>query len=98
MTGNTVGAEFTGMFGRFGMTGNTTCIQPLELAVLMAILTGHIQMFARQREVGAAVIKFRSIPFGWIMTGGAIRAELSVVLILVLVAGVTILGGGKVSP
>ena len=99
VAGDTVRAEFAGMFSRFGMAGNAGGIQPLEPAVLMAILTSRIQMFACQGEIGTAVIEFRIPPAGWIMAGRAIGAELPFMLILVLMAGITILGcGGKVRP
>ena len=59
----------------------------------MALLTGQIRMRARQRKVTEAVIEACIVPISGVMTGPAIRAILSIVLIILLVAGVTI--GGR---
>ena len=93
VTGTTVCAKFTGVLSGFSMTGNTSCIQSFKLAILMAILTSHIHMFTCQRKIGTAVIKIRILPFGWIMTGGTIRTELTFMFILIFMTGITILRG-----
>lgn len=90
VTGCAVCAKLTCVCGGFGMTGNTAPIQSLELIILVATLTSHLHMYARQREVAFAVIKCRVVPFIRRMAGRAIRAELTVVLIVLLMAGIAI--------
>ena len=47
-------------------------------------------MPARQREVGAAVVKGCVVPVTRVMAGCTICAELTVVLVILLMAGITI--------
>lgn len=47
-------------------------------------------MRARQREVTEVVIEFGVLPTGRVMTGRAIRAVLSIMLILLPVAGIAV--------
>jgi len=63
MTGNTVRAKLTGVRGRFSVTGNAGQIQSLELIILVAALTSHLHVRARQREVALTVIECRVVPF-----------------------------------
>lgn len=74
------------MKGWLCMTGNTGCAQSLELSADMAAFTGYRCMRAGQREVTQVVVEACIVPIGWVMAGSAIRAELTVVCIVLLVA------------
>lgn len=56
----------------------------------MALGTLQSNMCAGQREVALAMIKSSLIPRSCIMTGGTVRAELTVVMIILRVAGIAI--------
>lgn len=47
-------------------------------------------MRAVQWEVAAVVIETRIVPVRWLMTGRTIRAELALVFVILLVAGITV--------
>ena len=51
----------------------------------MAALTIQSHMRARQRKVAQVVVEGRVVPIGWVMAGSTIRAELTVVCIVLLV-------------
>ncbi len=53
--------------GRVLMTRRTGGAQSLELAIDMALLTGHIGMRPIQREIGFVMIKSDIVPAGWLM-------------------------------
>lgn len=56
----------------------------------MALLASQAHVSARQREVAAVVIEGRILPTGWVMAGGAVRAELTAMLVILLMARITI--------
>ena len=78
---------------RVGVAGYTSGVRALEHTVLVTLLTGDTHMRARQREVGEVVIKVGIFPIIRGVTATAVRAELTVVFIVLLMAGVTI--GGR---
>ena len=78
---------------RVGMAGYTGRIQSLELTVRVALCASHTHMRARQREVGEVVIEVGILPTIRSVTAPAVRAKLTVVFIVLLMAGVTI--GGR---
>jgi hypothetical protein len=90
MAGNTVRAKLASVFDRLGMTSEAGRIQSLKLTIFMAILTGDVYMRTRQREVGASVVKRRAFPIIRGMTSRAIRAKLTIVFIILLMARITI--------
>ena len=57
----------------------------------MAALTGHVGVFAIQFENEQAVVHVGREPPRRIMAGTAIRAELAVVLVILLMAGIAVL-------
>ena len=58
----------------------------------MAFLASKTHMPSCQWEGAQVVIEIGILPIGWIMTGGAIRAILPCVFVILLVAGVAIHG------
>ena len=58
----------------------------------MALLAGQTHMPARQWEGAQVVVEVGILPIGWIMTGGAIRAILPGVFVILLVTGITVHG------
>lgn len=58
----------------------------------MTVLAGHVRMTAYQRKRCPVMIEIGILPIGWIMTGRAIGAIISVVCIILLVAGIAIRG------
>lgn len=92
VTGSAVCTEHAGVKSRLGMTGNACCGQPLELPAAMTALTRHVHVRAGQREVAAAVVEGGVLPTGRVVTGGAVRAKLTVMLVILTVAGVAIAG------
>jgi len=93
VTGSAVRAEIARVFGWLGVTGKTGRVQSFELTVRMALLAVHADMRARQREVGKAVVKGCAFPIVRGVTGGAVRAEFAVVLVILLMTGIAI--GGR---
>lgn len=59
----------------------------------MALLALHIRVRTRQREVGAVMVKVCAVPTRGGMTYGAVRSELTVMLIVLFMAGIT--NGGR---
>ena len=93
VTGGAVRAKLTRMYGRLCMARNTGKGQSLKLPIDMTLLALHARMRARQREVGAAVVEGGAIPTRGGMAGRTVRAKLTVMLIILLMAGITI--GGR---
>lgn len=86
----TIRTKHACMKDRVGMATYTGSRQASELARRMTALTSQSHMRARQRKVAAAVIEGCVVPIRGGMTACAIRAELPVVLIIPLVAGITV--------
>ena len=59
-------------------------------AILMAALTGDVNVFAGQQEGCTAVIEGHILPVGRMMAGSTVRAKLARVGIILVVAGETI--------
>ena len=89
MTGTTVRAKLTVMVIIIGVTGKTIRRRSL-ITIRMAGFALHTAMFPGKRETGIAMVEGNIRPLRWLMTGTAIRAELTVVVILVSVAGIAI--------
>ena len=58
----------------------------------MALLASQAHMGACQREVAQVMVKGGVLPIGRIVAGSAIRAKLTVMLVILLMAGVAIRG------
>ncbi len=87
-----IGAELPVVIVIFGVTTVAILRRPFKRAARrMARQTIHIGMFTHQRERRLAVVEAGVFPAGWGMAGGAVGAELPVVLIIFGVATVAIL-------
>jgi hypothetical protein len=64
-----------------------------EDAIHMTTLTSHRRMFAIEMEGEQGVIYCRKLPAFGRVTGGAVGSKLTVVMVIFLMAGETILGG-----
>ena len=80
------------------MTGNTTIRRALIHAILMALRTAQVLVFPNQRETGVIVIESCIRPSARVMARAAVRAKLTVMLILGRVAGKTILRRAFIDP
>lgn len=58
----------------------------------MALLARQPRMASGQREVAPAMIEIRILPIGRVMAGGAVRSILTVVFVVLSVAGIAIRG------
>ena len=58
----------------------------------MAIIASHGNMCAIQGESAHVVVERDILPVFWRMTGSTISAKLTIVLVILLVAGITICG------
>lgn len=74
------------------MTGITIPGCAFVHAVLMAVRASHIGVRPGQWKAREIVIKRRTLPARCIMAGGAIGPELSAMLIIRTMAGVTVFG------
>jgi hypothetical protein len=90
MTGSTIRAILTVVMIILGMAGITISRGPLVNIVDMATRTGHLGVFASQFEGRQVVIKSCGQPAAGRMAGPAIRAELTVVVIIFSMTGITI--------
>ena len=93
VTGSAVGAELPCVLDRFRVASNTSGGCALELPIDMALLALYFRVRARQREVGAVVVKVGPVPARGGMTYGAVCSELTVMFIILFMAGITI--GGR---
>ena len=59
----------------------------------MTLFAGHIRMTAREREWTLVVIEIDIIPTAWVMTQRTVGAVLSIMFIILFVAGITVCGG-----
>lgn len=92
MAGGAVQPEHPGMVGRIGMAVCAGCRKAGELSRCMASFTGQAGMPARQWEIAEVVIEGYILPARWSMAGGAVRAVLAVMLVVLLVAGIAVGG------
>lgn len=90
VTGRTVQPEHANMESRVAVTARTSGGQPGKLTCGMALLTSHVHVRARQREVAQVVVEGRVLPIGRVVAGSAIRTKLTVVFIVLSMTGVTI--------
>lgn len=77
------------------MTTLTCRPQPGKLTGGMTLLASQAHMRTGQWEVAAAVVEGRILPIRWVVTGGTVRAKLTVVFIVLSMAGVTIRGRAR---
>ena len=77
---------------RVGMTGGALGRQPCKLTGCMAIFTKHFKVRPGQREVAQVVIEGGFFPVNRGVAGSTIRAEASVMLIVLAMAGITVSG------
>ena len=94
VAGNTVYAELTEVFNRLGMTGNTGRLRADKGIVEMTIFAIDGNMRSRKREIAQAMVKGYGFPIVWRMAGFALGSELSLMFILLVMAGVAILRSG----
>lgn len=92
VAGSAVGAELPCVLDRFRVAGNTGGSCALEDTIDMALLALHVRVRARQREVGAVVVEGSAVPIRGGMAYSAVRAELTVMFIILFMAGITISG------
>lgn len=95
MAGGAVGAELARMFIILGVTGETIGRDTLIFIVDVTLLTLNGIVFADQFEAGKVVIELgRLAPSFCGVTDSALRTELTLMLVVFLVAVVTFLRGG----
>jgi hypothetical protein len=58
----------------------------------MALLTSYSRVAAGQREVTAVMVEIDVLPIRRVMTGSTVRTILTIMLIILLMAGITIHG------
>lgn len=92
MAGSAVCSKLTCMFSRLRMAANTFGRYACKLSIGMTTLTFHAGMTTRQREVRAVVIEIHIVPLEGVVACAAVRAKLTVVHIIVLMAGVAVGG------
>ena len=90
MTGTTVRAELPVMGISASMTGITVRWCTFIYTVRVTCIALDIRVSARKRESRVVVVEGHIAPPAGVMTGTTVRAELSVMLILRCVAGITI--------
>lgn len=91
MTLGTVGTH-PGVCGRQGMTGNTVSRKPGKNSASMTLRTVQVDVCTSQRESRQVMVEGGRQPAVSGVAGGAIFAELAVVFIILLVAGITVAG------
>lgn len=92
MARGAIQTKHAGMELRIAVTTHARGVQPLELPAGMTALASHVHMRAGQREVAAAVVKGGILPIRGVMAGGAVRAELTVVFVILAVTGIAVGG------
>ena len=92
MAGATVCAELTVVLILCGMAGITILWRSLIHAIHVTGTALNVCMFPRKRESGVIVIEGHVSPTAGVMAGTAVCAELTVVVVPVRVAGITIRG------
>lgn len=90
VAGSAIGAEQTRVEHRVGMAGYARSGCARKLRIDVALLAIDLLVRARQREVAARVVEGRSLPIRRGVACGAVRAELSAMLIVLCVAGIAI--------
>ena len=90
MTCTTVRPKLPVMIVLVGMTGITIRWCTFVYTIGMTCLTLCIGMLPGKREIGIVMIKIHIRPFGGFMASTASRPELTVMMILICMAGVTI--------
>ena len=90
MAGGTVEPEQARMINRVTVTIGTGGGDFHELAAFMTALTGHPHMPAGQRKITEIMVEIGILPIGWVVAGGAVRAVLPLMFIVLPVTGVAI--------
>jgi len=76
------------------VAGGAVLRRAFKDAALMAFFAGNRGMFSIEVEGKGGVIHFREAPAFGVMAYGAVGSKLSVVMVILCMAGVTILRGG----
>ena len=90
VAGSTIRAETAAMLIVLGVAGITIRGRTFENIVLVAFLAIHLSMFPFQLERRQVVIELRGRPPGRSMACATVRAKLSLMRIILLMAGGTI--------
>jgi hypothetical protein len=88
----TLGTQHSSVEYRIFVASQTLGRKPGKLTICMAILATHVNMSTGQREVAQVVVKCSLFPIEGSMAGSAVRAKATIVLIILLMAGITIRG------
>ena len=91
MAGRAIRAELPVVFIVVAMTGIAILRRAFEDAVHMTTRASHAGMRARQLEGRKIMVKTGRLPGAGGMAGRAIRAELSLVVVVLLMTGIAIL-------
>ncbi len=91
VAGNTVYAELTEMLNWLGMAGNAGRLRADKYIVEVAIFAIDGNVRSREREIAQVVIEGYSVPIFRSMTGFTLSSELSLMFIILIMAGVAIL-------
>ena len=96
VTARAIRIKHSGVESRIGMTGHAGGGEPRKLTGGVTALAFQTDVTPGQREVAQIVVENSLFPARRRMTGGAVRAKPTVMLVVVLMAGVTIAGGAFV--
>ena len=91
MAGGAICAKRPNVKSRVGMTVDARSGCPCELAVDVAFFAVNLLVRARQWEVTARVVERGVIPSAWRVTRRTVCAEIPVMLVILLVAGIAVL-------
>ena len=91
VTGSALCAKRTGMSIIFQMAGRAVLRRAFELVIFMAVCAGGLHMFAFKREGKFRMVHFGGLPAFGGMAGGALRSKLTLVRIILQMAGCAVL-------
>lgn len=92
MTGSTILSKFTSMLVILGVTGSTLLRGTLEDFIFMAIRAFRLGMFSEQFKIRQIMVKSGWLPGRSFMTGRAIRSKVTLMGVILQMAGITIRG------
>ena len=95
MTGGALGAELTEVYLRISVAGHTRGGRAFIDVVAMTVSAGRLDMSAGKRERRLVMVERNLIPAACRMAGHAVRAEGTLVFVILLVAGHAGAGGSR---